>query len=88
MKTEPTVGSTTVIGSFFKRKKDHNKLVSDALEMFTKAEQQVQTAVTQINEDIAEEKAEIAAAEKRISDAEGHRGRLTRTLDRIKALTE
>ena len=88
MKTEPTVGSSNVITSLFKRgKKDHEKLVADALDMFTKAEDNLQNAVEQINDDIEDEQKEIRAAEKRIADAEGHRSRLTRTLDRIKALT-
>lgn len=87
MKAEPTVGNTSVITSLFNRKKDHEKLVADALEMFTKAEENLNTAVTQINTDIADEKRAIAEAESRIEKAVGQRSRLDRTLERLKALT-
>lgn len=77
-------------GDFFsvKVKRDHNKLVNEALDVFQKAEDKMLNAIEQINDDIEDEKKAIKEAEQRIADSECSKGRLNRVLDRLKALTE
>jgi hypothetical protein len=87
MRQEPTIG--TKITSFFGQNKtlDHNLLVENALEAFTKAEQGMTEAINLIDADIKLQEELIKETEKKISDAEGSKNRLTRTLDRLKAFT-
>lgn len=69
-------------------KHDHEQLVSDALEIFKKAEDQMANAIEQINDDIEDEQKAIREAQARISASEQSMGKLSRVLDRLKALTE
>lgn len=86
-RNEPTIGNL-VTGFFGKNKSvGHAKLVDNALSAFTKAEQGVQDAITQIDADIEKEQQEIRDAEFRIEQAGESRNRLSRVLDRVKAFT-
>lgn len=90
MKTEPTVG----VGKFLAglglgvQALDHEKLVSDALDSFTKAEQSVQSAIQMIQTDIEVKEKEVAALQGKILGAAESQSKLTRVLGRIKAFTE
>jgi hypothetical protein len=71
-----------------KAKVTNDQLVNDALDAFTKAEEKMNNAITLIEENVKAEQEEIKAAEKRIADADASKARLTRVIDRLKALTE
>lgn len=87
MRQEPTIG--TKITTFFGQNKglDHSKLVDNALEAFTKAEQGMQEAITAIAEEQEKDNEVIREATKRIADAESSKLRLQRVIDRVKAFT-
>lgn len=91
MKTEPTVGNFLVAAGKFvgvvKTSTDHEALVNDALDAFTKAEQKMEGAIAQIDAQIAEEQKEIADAQKRVDAAGASKDKLSRVIDRIKAFT-
>lgn len=84
--TEPRMGN--ILGVSFGKKKGHEELVSQALDTFTKAEQQMNDAVRQIEEGISQEAALIREAQERMEAASGSRDKLNRVLARLKALTE
>ena len=86
-RNEPTIGS--VVTGFFGKNKGvgHTKLVDSALEAFTKAEQQMTDAITQINEEVAEEARIAREAEQRMEAAKQSAQKLTRVLERVKAFT-
>ncbi len=86
MKQEPRIGN--ILGLSFKVKRDHNQLVDDALDMFSKAEAKMESAIEQINSDIDSDRKEIADIENRIYASEQSMGKLTRVLGRLKALVE
>lgn len=91
MKTEPTVGNFLVTAGKFVgvvKSTDHEALVADALDSFTKAEQKMEGAINQINAQIEQEQKEIALAKLRVDAAEQSMGKLARVLSRFKALTE
>lgn len=91
MKTEPTVGNFLVAAGKFVgvvKSTDHEALVADALDTFTKAEQKMQGAIDQINSQIEQEQKEIELAKLRVESAEQSKSKLARVIGRIKALTE
>jgi hypothetical protein len=85
-RNEPTIGGT-VLGLFTKTKVSHTQLVDNALEAFTKAETQMGEAINLIEQDIQAEQEAIQEAQRRITDAAQSKDRLSRVLDRVKALT-
>jgi ferritin-like metal-binding protein YciE len=91
IRNEPSVSILTKAGElvgFKVRGIPHDQLVADALSSFTKAEQQMQTAIQTIDADVAAEQQLIRDAENRIEVAGNHRSKLDRVLTRLKALTE
>lgn len=66
---------------------NHEALVSEALDAFTKAEQKMEDSINLINDQIAEEAKIAREAEERMQSAKGSKDKLTRVLDRIKAFT-
>lgn len=102
MKIEPTVNvkdTSAGIGQFIadaariaiggnaKKVVSHQDLVADALDTFTKAEEKVQSAITQINQDIEDKEKQVAALQGGILGANKSKDKLTRIVDRIKAFT-
>ena len=91
MKTEPTVGNFLVAAGKFvgvvKNPVNHEALVDDALDAFTKAEKKMENAIIQIDAQIAEEQLAIVEAQKRVDAAGNSKDKLSRVIDRIKALT-
>ena len=86
-RNEPTIGNM-VTGFFGKNKQvGHTKLVENALDAFTKAEQQMTEAITQINEEVAEEARIAREAEQRMEAAKQSAQKLSRVLERVKAFT-
>lgn len=92
---EPTISLTSINGNtilaglgFGPKKKTHGELVESALSAFTKAEQEMNEAIQLIDADVAAEQQAIRDAEQRIDEASNSRNRLSRVLDRLKALTE
>ena len=69
------------------RTHNHEALVSEALDAFTKAEQKMEYSINLINDQIAEEEKIAREAEERMQSAKGSKDKLTRVLDRIKAFT-
>lgn len=87
---EPSVSFLTKAGElvgFKVRGLSHTELVDDALDAFTKAEAKMTTAIKTIDSQISEEEKEIQEAQKRITAAAQSKDKLTRVLDRVKALT-
>lgn len=66
---------------------DHDKLVTEALDAFTKAEQKMEGAIAQIDSDIAAKEKEVAKIQGSIQNAGVSKDKLSRVLDRIKAFT-
>lgn len=92
MKTEPTVGVTVGnflinAASFATGKLNHEALVSDALDAFTKAEAKVEAAISKIDADIVAKEAEVALIQGQILGAGESKSKLARVRDRIKAFT-
>ena len=89
---EPTMILDTKVLSittlFGPKKKSHSELVENALASFTKAEQEMTSAIKLIDADVEAEQQAIRDAEQRIEEAGNSRNRLSRVLDRLKALTE
>lgn len=91
IRKEPTVSLLTKAGEFVGikvRGLSPDDLVADALESFSAAEQKMNAAIEQLDQRVADEEKEIRLAEKRIETAENAKSRLTRVIDRLKALTE
>lgn len=65
----------------------HTELVDDALDAFTKAEQKMESATTTINQQIQAEEVAIQEARERQQAAVGSKDKLSRVLDRVRALT-
>ncbi|AXF53010.1 MAG: hypothetical protein [Caudoviricetes sp.] len=88
MRQEPTIG--TKITSFFGQNKtlNHGKIVENALEAFKTAEKGIEDAIKVIETDVELEQKAIKESEQRIADADGHKDRLTRVLDRVRKFTE
>lgn len=83
-----TTSQGTTLTSFFSAKKlSHTELVDSALDAFTKAEKQMTNAIEQIQCHIDDEEKEIATRQGKILAAGDSKDRLTRVLDRVKALT-
>lgn len=76
-----------IVGISVKVTVDHNKLIDEALDAFTKAEQKMEGAIAQIDADIAEKEKEVAQIQQNITRAGESKGKLSRVLDRIKAFT-
>lgn len=76
-----------IVGFSVKSIVDHEKLVVDALDAFTKAEKKMEGAIAQIDADIAEKEKEVAQIQQNIQRAGESKGKLSRVLDRIKAFT-
>lgn len=90
-RNEPTVGNFVITASNFvfgKSKVSNDQLVNEALEAFTKAEDKMNSAISLIDQNVKEEQEAIKAAELRITEAGASKARLTRVIDRLKALTE
>jgi FtsZ-binding cell division protein ZapB len=85
-RTEPAMTSLTSL--FSAKKASHTELLADALDTFTKAEQKVSTALETIQSQIDEQEAEIAKRQGEVLRANESKNKLSRVLDRIKALTE
>lgn len=88
---EPTTGNFVINATNFvfgKVKLSNEQLVDEALDAFTKAEDKMNNAITLIDQNVKEEQEAIKAAEQRISQADASKARLTRVIDRLKALTE
>lgn len=69
------------------RTHNHEALVSEALDAFTKAEQKMKDSINLINDQINAEEIAIQEARERQQAAVGSKDKLTRVLDRIKAFT-
>lgn len=90
MKQEPTLGNlfglisttSTVINN------NHAELVEDALDAFTKAEKKMESAIEQINGQIAAHAQAAVEAQNRMNEAKDSGDKLRRVLARVKALTE
>lgn len=76
-----------IVGIKVRTTRDHEALVTDALDAFTKAEKKMEDSINLINEQIAEEAKIAREAEERMQSAKGSKDKLTRVLDRIKAFT-
>lgn len=90
-RNEPTVSLLTQAGKLVGikvRGQTNDQLVNDALEAFTKAEEKMNSAITLIDQNVKAEEQAIKDAEQRINEAGESKARLTRVIDRLKALTE
>lgn len=96
MKTEPTLKTNFLVNAgkyvvagigLGVKTTDHESLVTDALDAFTKAEQKMEGAIAQIDADIDAKEKEVAQIQENIVQAGESKGKLTRVLDRIKAFT-
>lgn len=96
VRIEPSVSLITMAGELlgFKVRNieptklvDHATLVEDALEAFTKAEEKMSAAIDTINVQIDADNREISDITVRIADQNKSKDKLTRVLDRVKALT-
>lgn len=90
-RTEPSVSILSMAGQLVGikvRGATNDQLVNEALDAFTKAEEKMNNAINLIEENVKAEQEEIKAAEKRIEQAGASKARLTRVIDRLKALTE
>lgn len=85
-RNEPTIGAI-VTGMFTKAKVSHTQLVDDALAAFTAAEEKMSAAIDIINIHIDADNREIQQINERIESSNKSKDRLTRVLDRVKALT-
>ena len=91
IRKEPTVSLLTKAGElvgFKVRGLSNDDLVNEALDAFTSAEAKMNSAIIQIEANVKTEEEAIRAAEKRIEKADASKARLTRVIDRLKALTE
>lgn len=89
-RNEPTVGNFMVTAANFafgKAKVSHEAIANEALDLFTKAEEKMDSAIKQIDALVEQERKAIEEANTRIDAAAGSKDRLTRTLDRVRALT-
>lgn len=88
-RNEPTLTALAgTVTSMFKQKRSHVEVMNDALDMFTKAEVELNTAISLINEEVSEEARIAREAEERMKAAQESGNRLQRTLQRLKAITE
>lgn len=91
IRKEPTVSLLTKAGElvgFKVRGQTNDDLVNEALEAFTAAEEKMNSAIVKIDENVREEQEAIREATNRIEKAGQSKARLTRVIDRLKALTE
>jgi len=89
MKQEPSLGN---LFGLFKPEKfiidnNHEDLVSDALDAFTKAEAKMDSAIIKIEASIVAQEAEVAKVQGQILAANESKDKLSRVLDRVRALT-
>ena len=66
---------------------NHEALVDDALDAFTKAEIKMESAIRTISDQINAEEIAIQEARERQQAAVGSKDKLSRVLDRVRALT-
>jgi antitoxin component HigA of HigAB toxin-antitoxin module len=85
-RNEPSIGNL-VTGLFTKAKVSHTVLVEEALDAFTKAEQKMSAAIDTINIHIDADNREVQEINERIESSNKSKDRITRVLDRVKALT-
>lgn len=85
-RTEPAING--IVSLFSTKKLTNDQLVNDALDSFNKAEEKMNNAIAAIDANVKEEQEVIKAAEQRIEQAGSAKARLTRIIDRLKALTE
>lgn len=90
MKQEPSLGnlfglfnSTSVV-----IENNHEELVTDALDAFTKAEAKMDAAIEKINDQIAAHAQAAVDAQNRMNAAKDSGDKLRRVLARVRALTE
>lgn len=89
MKQEPSLGNlfglfnttSTVIDN------NHEDLVSDALDAFTKAEAKMDAAIEKINDQVAAHAQAAVDAQNRMNAAKDSGDKLRRVLERVRALT-
>jgi len=84
----PTLGSIASLFTGNANRVDHEKLVNDALNLFDEAQAKMNSASKAIDEQVKLDEEEIKTIEKRIADQHQSKDRLTRTIQRLKALTE
>lgn len=89
MKQEPSLGnlfglfnSTSVV-----IENNHEELVADALDAFTKAEAKMDAAIEKINDQIAAHAQAAVDAQNRMNAAKDSGDKLRRVLERVRALT-
>lgn len=89
MKQEPSLGnlfglfnSTSVV-----IENNHEDLVADALDAFTKAEAKMDAAIEKINDQIAAHAQAAVDAQNRMNAAKDSGDKLRRVLERVRALT-
>lgn len=90
MRKEPSVGQFITNAARFaigQSKTSHEDLVTDALDAFTKAELKMETAIRTISDQITAEEIAIQEARERQQAATSSKDKLSRVLDRVRALT-
>lgn len=87
MKQEPSLGNLVTFFTGNNKRVDHDTLVEDALDAFTKAEQKMSAAIDTINVHIDDDNLKIKEINQRIESSNKSKDRLTRVLDRVRALT-
>jgi len=88
MKQEPSLGNLiTFFSGNSSKRVDHDALVEEALDAFTKAEQKMSAAIDTINVHIDNDHLKIKDINQRIESSNKSKDRLTRVLDRVRALT-
>lgn len=90
MRKEPSVGQFITNAARFaigQSKTYHEDLVTDALDAFSKAEIKMESAIRKISDQINDDEIAIQEARERQEAALGSKDKLSRVLDRVRALT-
>lgn len=90
MRKEPSVGQFITNAARFaigQSKTSHEDLVTDALDAFSKAEIKMESAIRKISDQINDDEIAIQEARERQEAALGSKDKLSRVLDRVRALT-
>lgn len=72
---------------FEKIELNHEALVANALDAFTQAENKMSAAIATIQTDIDKKESEVAKIQGQILGAEESKSKLSRVLERVRALT-
>ncbi|MNC27516.1 hypothetical protein D3C75_756880 [compost metagenome] len=89
-RNEPSLGNLFNIFATKTEEKvvvDHEQLVNNALDAFTRAEQKMSAAIDTINVHIDADNNEISEIQNRIKSSNASKDKLTRVLDRVRAFT-